>query len=134
MNLISYLKIPHQHLGRVTQGCDCLGLVTLFYKQEFNITLPEYLGYETNWYITDAVNVMKLFTNFGFKKVKAEPEYGDVLLISQARYLKHLGVVVDKGDFLHTLESGTCCHSYKQGEFSGLIHSCYRFKKGLPCL
>lgn len=134
MNTIKYLQIPHQHLGRTFKGCDCLGTVQLFYLHELNTVLPEYIGYEKTWYLTDAVNVMKLFTTFGFKKVKTEPEYGDILLINQSGYPKHLGVVIDKGDFLHTLESGTCCHSYQHGEFAGLIHSCYRYKKGIKCV
>lgn len=134
MNNVKYLQIPYQHLGRSFKGCDCLGLVSLFYAVEFNTDLPEYTDYAQNWYVEDARRITRSYTKFGFNKVGTAPEYGDILLLNQAGYPKHLGVVVDRGNFLHTLESGTCCHSYQQGEFSSAIHSCYRYKKDItPC-
>jgi cell wall-associated NlpC family hydrolase len=132
MNYIKYLQIPFHHLGRDFKGCDCFGLVRLFYREEFNITLPDYTDYEENWHLLDARRITKSYTKFGFSKKKDAPQYGDVLLLDEAGYPKHLGVVVAGGYFLHTTQSGTCCHSYKAGEYSQAIHSVFRFKKGLP--
>lgn len=127
MNLISYLKIPYKHLGRDRKGCDCLGLVKLFYLQEFKIELPEYTDYEINWYLSDALRVTKSYKRFGFEKV-TNPEYGDILLLNQSGYPKHLGVVINDGCVLHTTDSGTCCHTYLQGEYYKAIHSIFRYK------
>lgn len=131
MNNIKYLQIPHLHLGRDFKGCDCLGLVRLFYKEEFNITLPDYTDYEENWHLKDALLITKSYKKCGFTRVKDSPRYGDVLLLRESGYLKHLGVVVKDSCFLHTTDSGTCCHSFKQGTYSQVIYSLYRYK-GLP--
>lgn len=132
MKYINYLKIPFKHLGRDKKGCDCLGLIRLFYTQEFNIELPDYQDYEENWHLQDARQISKSYTKFGFVKKHGPPQYGDILLLNDAGYPKHLGVVISDSDFLHTTQTGTCCHSYKFGMYYGTIHSIYRFRKGLP--
>ena len=132
MNNIKYLQIPHLHLGRDFKGCDCLGLVRLFYLTEFNISLPDYTDYEENWHLKDALRITKNYKKCGFTRVKDFPVYGDVLLLNESGYPKHLGICTGNGNFLHTTDSGTCCHSYKMGMYFQSIHSVYRFKKGLP--
>lgn len=128
MNNVKYLQIPYKYLGRDFKGCDCLGLVQLFYKTEFNLTLPEYINYEEQWYLKDALRITKAYKKMGFVKTKDTPKFGDVLLLRESGYLKHLGVVIDLGCFLHTTDAGTACTSYRQGEYSMLIHSVYRHK------
>lgn len=132
MKYINYLSIPHKHLGRDFTGCDCFGLIRLFYQEEFKIQLPDYQDYQQDWHLSDAKYIIRSYSKAGFKKVKDQPRYGDVLLLNEAGYPKHLGVVIEGGSFLHTLISGTCCHSYMQREYLGKIHSVYRYKKGLP--
>ena len=132
MKYINYLKIKHLHLGRTFKGCDCFGLIRLFYQEEFQIELPDYPEYEEQWHLQDAKLIMKSYVKFGFKKVTSTPQYGDILLLNEAGFPKHLAVVVENGYMLHTLSAGTFCHSYTQREYLGAIHSIYRFKKGLP--
>lgn len=134
MKYLQYLKIPFKHLGRDSKGCDCLGLVQIFYRYEFGVTLPDYTDYVENWHLIDARRISKSYTKFGFVKKQGPPQYGDVLLLSDGGYPKHLGVVVEGGYFLHTTHAGTCCHSYVMGEYARAIHSIFRFKKELvPC-
>lgn len=131
MKYLKYLKVPYKHLGRDFSGCDCLGLVTLFYKNEFGIELPAYTGYEPQWYLSDATQISRLYKRFGFTKVKLPLCKGDVLLLNEAGSPKHLAVVIEGGYMLHTVESGTCCQLYTQGIYSTLIHSAYRYTKGI---
>lgn len=132
MNYVKYLSIPNKHLGADFSGCDCFGLVKLIYKNEFNVTLPDCDDYAKNWELTDAKKILRLYTKFGFKKVP-DTKFGDVILINESNYPKHLGVVINDGYFLHTLESGTFCHSYLVGVYSQIIHSVFRYKRGLIC-
>lgn len=136
MNLIKYLKIPHRHLGRDFKGCDCFGLVRLFYQQEFGIELPDYQEYQPDWHLSDARKILRLYTQFGFSEISlSAPNLlpGDILLLNETGYPKHLGVVVERGSFLHVLTNGAACHSWQQGHYRDKIHSAFRYDKGLPC-
>ena len=40
-----WVGTPHEELGRTPDGADCWGLACIVYREELNITLPQYLGY-----------------------------------------------------------------------------------------
>lgn len=127
---LKYLNIPFKHLGRDFAGCDCFGLVQLFYNQEFNLKLPEYADYQESWHLLDAKLILKLYTKFGFTRIKdSEYKFGDVLILNENNYPKHLGIVIGGGNFIHTLQNGTACHSYLNYQYFNKIHSAYRHKK-----
>lgn len=131
MNHIKYLKIPYLHRGCSFEGCDCLGLVRLFYKEEMGILLKD-TEYEEDWYSAEPRRIIQNYKYWNFKKVADSPQIGDVLLIAEDEYPKHLGVVCQDGYFLHTLKAGTACHSYKQGYYLQKVQAIYRHKE-LKC-
>lgn len=129
MDYIEYLKIPYKHLGRDFTGVDCLGLIVLVYKHEFGIELRDYQSYEKTWYLSDARQIIKHYKNFGFEKTD-KFQVGNVLLLNECGYPKHLGICLSTpGYFLHTLESGTACHSYASGFYFDKVHSIYTYKE-----
>ena len=130
MSYLAYLKIPHKHLGRDCKGCDCLGLILLFYKNSLNIALPDYTDYEEHWHLTDAKKVIRLYSSFGFTKTNTVNKY-DIILINESGYPKHLAIVLDESYMLHTIEAGTICSEYRQGFWADKIHSVYT--RGLHC-
>jgi cell wall-associated NlpC family hydrolase len=48
IDITPYLNIPYKHGGRSKRGVDCLGIVRLFYQNEFNVSLPDY-NYSESW-------------------------------------------------------------------------------------
>ena len=39
--MIDYIGIPYKDKGRTFNGCDCYGLLMLYYKKELGIEIPE---------------------------------------------------------------------------------------------
>lgn len=85
---------------------DCYGLVRSFYKDNFNIDLPNYARPNQFW--EHGVDLyMSRYKKNNFVSLDCHPsEYrpGDVILCSvQSTVPNHIGVFVDNGDVLHHL-------------------------------
>ncbi len=102
-----YIQIPYKEHGRDHDGCDCLGLVILVYREEFGLNFPDVL-YSDPQDPDNAglINVMK-------STVEAmpvdDPQEGDIVLLILSG-APHMGVYVGKGAMLHTsCRFGTVC-------------------------
>lgn len=86
--------------GRV----DCYSIVRDFYKQNFDIDLPNYAR-PKDWWNLDMDLYMQRYHKNGFRTLDVLPsEYqvGDVFLISyMATVANHAGVLVENGKLLH---------------------------------
>ena len=133
LDLVKYLRIKYKHLGRGFVEGDCLNLGLLFYKEEFGKELEAiaaFTDYSENWAKEGQDFFLKLYKNFGFKKVKDDYRYGDVLFVLTGSAVSHIGIVVDpeQGYFIHTTKLGTAVHNYMAGEWATRIHSAVRYK------
>jgi len=105
-----YIDIPYKHRGRDFNGCDCLGLVILIYKEELGIILPDYLDIEYNCDLNKEDNTyleegwaeqMKL----AWRPCKPPYERWDGLLFyanSRRVIADHMGVCIGDDKFIHT--------------------------------
>ena len=105
-----YISIPYKHRGRDFNGCDCLGLVILTYKEELGIILPDYLdidySYDMNQdddtYLEDGWSEqMKL----AWRPIKPPFKRWDGLLFyANARRVvaDHMGICIGDNKFIHT--------------------------------
>ena len=96
-----YIGIPYINKGRKTEGCDCFGLVQLFYKNEFSIDIPEHF-----YHASDDIESAEIALESGkcdWKKV-TEPAYGDVIMMRVAGHPVHIGVILDSRRMLHSLK------------------------------
>ena len=103
INLEKYIGIPYKHLGRSWEGVDCIGLLYLVYRHEFNVVLPltDEIGEEYNCVYEE--NLDQRFNNYllsigQFTKI---PEHCDVLAFGGYDLCTHCGILLNDGVFIH---------------------------------
>jgi cell wall-associated NlpC family hydrolase len=126
MNLVKYLAIPYKPSESSFKGCDCFGLVKLWFETERGIAIntPDYTH---DWYKSEPKRISKEYSKYGFKRVK-DIKPGDVLVLIDEGFPRHLGIVISEESFLHTTVRGTACHSFVQGPWSDKISMVLRYK------
>jgi cell wall-associated NlpC family hydrolase len=105
INVAKYVGIPFAEHGRTPSGCDCWGLVRLFYYKEMGVLLPD-LGplYRDT---TDADGMRRVYADqLGRWQPVDRPVAGDVALLNVAAGPVHVGVMVDVRRMLH-VQRGT---------------------------
>lgn len=120
-----YVGLPFLDLGRDTSGLDCWGLVKLIYGQELGIELPDYFTYSS---VTDfeEVEATILRVKASWDKVEI-PAEKDVVLFNCANQPLHVGVVVNRYQFLHSPQGDfTRIESFKSGIWNKRLEGFYR--------
>ncbi len=96
-----YVGIPYVEKGRDVNGVDCWGLVRLIYKDQYNIELPsfadEYIPKDTSR-ISELVHQY----NEGWDRATA-PVEGAGVLFNIYGHASHMGVMLDKVNFIHSI-------------------------------
>lgn len=95
-----FIGIPFEARGRTEEGCDCWGLVRLWYAQFKGIELPTLLAYASDkdyGAIADIVQGEKS----KWKKVQS-PIPGDVVVLRILSRECHVGVYLEGNRMLHT--------------------------------
>lgn len=105
MKLDKYLRIPFKHMGRGFDGCDCIGLIYLWHKNEngVEIEIEDKLGTEYGT-ITDDRLKHFLLSIGSFSMFLDE---GDILMFGDEKHVTHCGVYIGNGEFIHQLQSPT---------------------------
>lgn len=97
-----YIGIPYEPFGRTFSGCDCWGLVLLYYRRELGIELPAY----TNKY-TDVNNTIEIASVMEAEKCNwhraKEPKRGAVVHFRIMGHPAHVGIMLGDSAFLHTI-------------------------------
>ena len=102
MNLPRFVGIPYAVKGRSFDGCDCWGLLYLFYGVELGIVLPEYaLSFADEAELLEARRVISAEKGSAWQRVE-KPIVGDAVLMQTRGDLAHIGVYVGRGLMLHT--------------------------------
>lgn len=106
-NTDKYLEIPWDDYGSEGSfdGCNCYGLLRLFYKEELGIELPQYIGAG----YTKGIDQEELSGKFIQEKAiwwedVMSPSPGDVVWLRIAGNPYHVGVMVSSERFLHIEE------------------------------
>lgn len=128
MDLNKYIGIPYKRHGETREGIDCWGLVCLFYKEQYGIELPPY-----NDVLTDKkVEMFKgRFDNNNhlyslFEKTDA-PEFGDITQFNICGVPVHVGIYLNKREFLHAKENFSTMKA-KYRDWENRIEGHYRYK------
>jgi len=96
-----YVGIPFKEKGSDFKGCDCWGLVRLFYKEEYGINLTDFtLEYKD----TGDPNTVNLFKREQENARKTTtPKQGDIMVFFFAGHL-HVGIWLNGRKMLHVME------------------------------
>lgn len=87
---------------------DCVSLMRDFYKQEFDIDLPEVPRYERMWEKEKDVMRRVAVDDLGFVRLKDDepPQYGDVFLIQIGQHGEdHIAIYIGDDKIMHQLRS-----------------------------
>jgi cell wall-associated NlpC family hydrolase len=106
--LSQYIGIPYVFHGEDRYGVDCLGLIKLYYKEQFGITLPDYFYIHGSAKDSCHLTIEVGEADGNWLPVD-EIELGDVLIFRVGRYPSHVGMALGDGDFLHCLEGRQSC-------------------------
>jgi cell wall-associated NlpC family hydrolase len=126
MDINKYIGIPFKIHGRDFNGLDCYGLVRLFYKEEFGIELPLFLGYDnTVKSYSEKIDVSrKLLDVVRIDK----PEVGSIGLFRYKGFLSHVGVYVGNNMLLHILnKTDSICVRTTNTTIKGRLEGWYKY-------
>ena len=126
-NLEKYVGIPWKINGIDFDGCDCRGIIYLFYKNEYGILLHEFDNID---YKGNRDSLKSLVHQEDYYKNWSEvdnPKLGDVIVIRNFNIPAHLGLVVSKGRMLHAYtDIPSVIESYTSPIWKNKIDGIYR--------
>lgn len=108
MNFERYLGVPYRDMGRSLAGCDCWGLLWLFYRDELGVDLPDYgEGYGSAIFRRRIGPLIERETAREWTRIDAAAaRAGDAVLMRSGRYPAHCGVTDGRGFVLHVEAEG----------------------------
>jgi cell wall-associated NlpC family hydrolase len=106
MNVADLIGIPYNVHGESLDGCDCLGLVRLYYREVLGKEFPDFRSLYTDPRDFDAADSTIGEQKRQFENVDA-PQPGDVVLFRVGRFSCHVGILIDANHFLHNQEGAT---------------------------
>jgi cell wall-associated NlpC family hydrolase len=125
-----FVGIPYLDKGRSLVGLDCYGLVRLVFRELRGIELPSYVAdYATGADRTAIAHLIKGEID-AWDEVRAGDEIAfDGVLIREAGFPRHIGLVVTPGLMLHVERGETSrIERYRTGTFSHRIAGFYRYR------
>ena len=134
-----YLRIPFKSGCRGFDGCDCGGLVWLIFKNELNIELPDWTELYSGTRIENSLELAEtVSTVLGENATEVEFEDRqpyDVISFRIGSEPIHVGLVLDKKYFMHTMQGLTrvVIERFASPQWSKRVTGCFRhdsmFKK-----
>ena len=113
-----------RYIGKPYETTNCFDIVREFYLGEFNLEIKQYYSGKTP---TDKEVESLVHTNKGdFIRVE-EPRFGDLVLIKLKGVECHLGVYIQKENFLHSIK-GTGSVLDKVDKYKHLIVGYFRHR------
>lgn len=123
--LSKYIGLEFEPFGRGPDSFDCWGLVRFFYRQEFNIILPDLNGYSS---VKDHKSIEGIVGHQKKDWVPDSAVYGNVVVFNMAGRPVHVGVVIDTLKMLH-IQTGkqSCLERFTTPRWKNRIEGIYRF-------
>ena len=110
MDWSKYIGIPFKHAGRDYNGVDCYGLVYLVLRDTFALHPPLY----TAQYPAEKDRMRQsqrmhdaLSTDMWVRVTETQP--GDMVVFDIHGWPGHVGVLVDKKSFVHSMKNTESC-------------------------
>jgi len=99
-----YINIPFKPGGRDLSGCDCYGLFRILYHDFKGVELPVFddVGDRA------AINSLILEHQKSWQEV-FDPEFGDMICFRVLGLVTHIGMMIDKINFIHAMRGTFSC-------------------------
>ena len=124
---MSYIGIPYMFQRASFNGCDCWGLVRLFFSRELEISLPDF-GISENTPNQIEEKVLCELNNFDEVPLDRARPY-DLLLFNVAGQPIHIGMALDNRFMLHSLQGhNSCVENFRKNKWSIRTVGAYRWK------
>lgn len=125
------LSVPFADHGSDWSGWSCWGCVRAYYRHVLGVELPEHdTGYETAGETVEdreAIRALVEGARPAWRRVE-RPQAGDLLLMRVAGRPIHVGVVVNRAQFLHAEKRiGTVIERLASPIWSRRIEGAYRY-------
>lgn len=141
-----YIGIPYEDAGRTKEATDCWGLLRMVMRDQFNIGIPEFQGYQ---YIHTDIGRESLAAMMSREVLTSDwvpialtqeeirdyitsrvAKVGDGLRLRMGRCATHVGTVLDQQYMLHT-EKGieSVIEDYTSPKWIRRIYEVYRHKE-----
>jgi len=106
-----YLGLPYLDKGRSRSGVDCWGIACLVYAGELGIELPSYDDRYANAAEREEISaiVAEAAASPTWSPVK-RPRAFDIAVFKLDKGGSHIGIVVERGQMLHVVETGDFTH------------------------
>ena len=102
--MMQYIGIPYLNRGRKFSGCDCYGLVMLFYKGELGIDIPDVNADAKSPRRSFAAYLMEISRHWTETDAR---KYAVVAMCANENHpqmVTHFGVMIDEKRMLHTYD------------------------------
>ena len=111
MKLSDFVGIPFVNGGRDFKGCDCWGLVMLYYRYFLNQFLPDYHINASDFDRISRTMHEETELPSSVWDILSEPQPNAIALmrLGYSRDINHAGVILDNGKMLHCYESTGSC-------------------------
>lgn len=115
---MTYVGIPFEKFGRTENGLDCLGLIILWYQQNYGLGIPDVVK-------IDSPQEGKDLLQKNLWEEVVEPKYGDLIFMKTA----HLGICLGNKKVLHTTrKTNAVIERYDRSPIKERIIGFYRRK------
>jgi cell wall-associated NlpC family hydrolase len=115
MQLVDFVGIRYEPLGRTREALDCWGLCLLAARELYEIELPEFF-YSAEELLVDAFDLIAEQTAQASRWAQIAPAgdcraapLGSVHIFRVKGYETHCGLCVGPGEFLHSLAGRDSC-------------------------
>jgi len=123
------LTIPYNHRGRSYDGCDCYGLILIFYRDFLGMELLDiYQDYDEDWAFKGNKNYFIENYHKQFEKVDKSQLYNIILFQNRKGVANHGGVVLQNGKFIHCSKDGVNISRYNDENFKRRFNGFYGYK------
>lgn len=129
INLEKYVGIEYRANACGFDGCDCIGLLSLIYREEFSIALPQYLyGHsEDRHQVSDCVEKQRS----SWQRVKT-PRFADLVLLQISGWPVHVGFYINDGKMIHCLKGHHAAIEQINGfKWKNRVDGYYRWEKSI---
>lgn len=130
MDTRKYLTIPYVFHGRSFEGCDCYGILYLYFREELGIEIDDFAGAVPQYDDYLKSNVMLENACLEWEEIPiGEVRKNDAVIIdSRTNGPIHCGVMISDTEILQT-SSRSGPGVLKLSRVKHLIHSAYRHKR-----